>query len=360
MSQPSVAAFPLHSSPTAIPFDTQASAANLERGSLSSVMESLKKRLTVIAELIPQGASVVYLDYPVHENIGDLLIMLGTEQFFRDYKIRVVYRASIKDFHRLPRKWLGADTVILCHGGGNLGDLYKPHQDLRERVIKKHIHNRIIMLPQTIHFSDPKQFALSAQIMRRHPDLHIFVRDEVSYRLARDNNIGDNVYLSPDMAHQLWPHLAVPDTGTYAARTLFLIRDDLEKNTVPDEVNAERAHFVDWGDLVGWGDRVAVKGFIWAHRLNGYMGNWFPIRKVWCTYVDALVGRATSLYRQHETVTTSRLHGHILACLMAKPSVLLDNSYGKNSAYFNAWTSRISTCRLISSASVGDKKENTS
>jgi Exopolysaccharide biosynthesis protein len=37
-------------------------------------------------------------------------------------------------------------------------------------------------------------------------------------------------------------------------------------------------------------------------------------------------------------VVTDRLHGHILACLMDKKHVVIDNSYGKNSTYMNQWT----------------------
>jgi exopolysaccharide biosynthesis predicted pyruvyltransferase EpsI len=37
-------------------------------------------------------------------------------------------------------------------------------------------------------------------------------------------------------------------------------------------------------------------------------------------------------------VITDRLHGHILCLLLGLPHVLLDNSIGKLSAYFETWT----------------------
>ena len=37
-------------------------------------------------------------------------------------------------------------------------------------------------------------------------------------------------------------------------------------------------------------------------------------------------------------VITERLHGHILCLLGGIPNVLIDNSYGKNAAFYSAWT----------------------
>ncbi|MES2354979.1 MAG: polysaccharide pyruvyl transferase family protein [Pseudomonadota bacterium] len=321
---------------------------NSQYESFAGAMADLKTALSAILGLIPRGAPVAYIDYPVHQNVGDLLIMLGTEQFFLDHGLSIVYRASIKDFHALPAKWRRPETVILCHGGGNLGDIYPPHQALRERLIAKYPGNRIIILPQTIHFADPKRLAESAQSMQRHPDLHIFTRDEISYRLARNSGLSKNVYLSPDMAHQLWPRYAVENAPASPGKTLFLIRTDLEKSPVPSALTDEQASFVDWSNLLKPIDPAIIKFFTLSLRLNGYLGNCLPLRRLWFSYANMLVRRAIKLYQPHEKVCTSRLHGHILACLMAKPSRLLDNSYGKNSAYFRAWTQRISACKLES------------
>jgi pyruvyl transferase EpsO len=51
-----------------------------------------------------------------------------------------------------------------------------------------------------------------------------------------------------------------------------------------------------------------------------------------------LVRRAVDLFASHDHIVTDRLHGHILACLMNKPSTIVDNSYGKNSSYVSQWT----------------------
>src|SRR5262249_42081542 len=111
-----------------------------------SPMESLKRQLEVIDTLVPAGARVAYLDYPVHQSGGDLLIMLGTQQFFEDYGLDVTYRASAFNFH--PHRFLqDSKTVIVCHGGGNFGDLYPHFHGFRESLVRRYSSHRIIVLP---------------------------------------------------------------------------------------------------------------------------------------------------------------------------------------------------------------------
>ena len=41
------------------------------------------------------------------------------------------------------------------------------------------------------------------------------------------------------------------------------------------------------------------------------------------------------------------MHGHILACLVDVPNIVIDNSYGKNSGYYKQWTSRVASASLF-------------
>jgi len=308
-------------------------------------MQALKEQLGVITKLVPAGAQLAYVDYPVHENIGDLLIMLGTHKFFEDHKCDVRYRASAFNFH--PHPFLqDSKTVLVCHGGGNFGDLYPIFQHFRESLVRRYRSNRIIMLPQTMHFLDPKELKASAAVFREHPDLHLCVRDEQSHRLASEH-FSANVYLVPDMAHQLWP-LRDPRGHVEKAGNpeLLLIRRDAEGAPLPAGIAQRRGEFRDWADLITRADWFLVRAAIRAQRLDALLHNTLPAAWAWRRYAGTLVRRAMRLFAGYERITTSRLHGHILACLMGKPNVLIDNSYGKNSAYYRTWTYRIRTADL--------------
>jgi pyruvyl transferase EpsO len=56
---------------------------------------------------------------------------------------------------------------------------------------------------------------------------------------------------------------------------------------------------------------------------------------------------AASVIKRSRLVVTNRLHGHILSCLLGVPNVVLDNTYGKNSAYYRCWYRDLQFARLI-------------
>lgn len=47
-------------------------------------MISLKEKLAELLEIIPKQSHIVYADYPLYGNVGDLFIMKGTESFLKN------------------------------------------------------------------------------------------------------------------------------------------------------------------------------------------------------------------------------------------------------------------------------------
>ncbi|MCP5368405.1 MAG: polysaccharide pyruvyl transferase family protein, partial [Hyphomicrobiales bacterium] len=159
---------------------------------------------------VPPGRPVAYLDYPVHRNLGDLLIYLGTCAWL-DTSRRTVAGCWNKDnFPGLP---LAKDTVVLLHGGGNFGDIYPAHQRFRESVVAAYPGHRVVILPQSIQFQDAASQAASAAVLNGHGDLHLLVRDRTSLAVARSAFIGTTSTLVPDMASFLYP---IPEDGDAA------------------------------------------------------------------------------------------------------------------------------------------------
>jgi pyruvyl transferase EpsO len=281
-----------------------------------------------------------YVDIPMHGNIGDLLIMLGTLEFFKKHNLKPRLKSPLDSF---SPDWIAEDDVVVFHGGGNFGDLYSCCQQLRERVAAAKPGNRIIVLPQSIHFSSPERAAESAAIFRRHPDLHLCVRDRVSFEQARA--FTDNVYLLPDMAHQLYP--LGRDGYDKNGDAMLITRVDDEKvdhGTLPD---VRVSTHTDWPQFVGARERTintfrrVVRNM--ARCGMGRLAN-TVMSPLWIWYANQLVDDAIRMFAKHNLIITDRLHGHILAVLMDMPTLVLDNSYGKNSRYASVWTAR---CRLV-------------
>ncbi|WP_152379466.1 polysaccharide pyruvyl transferase family protein [Paenibacillus brasilensis] len=313
----------------------------------SHPMAKLKNKLSVILDVVPQGSNIIYVDYPVYNNGGDVLIMKGTEAFFKDNGIHVRARYSamdIPDQLHIPGDW-----IIVCHGGGNFGDLYLNHQNLRERIVRDFPNHRIVIMPQTIHFQSEQKANEVAALFNAHPDLHMFVRDTRSYQWAKDKLNQCHITLCPDMAHQLWP---LKPTTVTVKDVLYFLRTDIEtvggQKKFDDEADA--AHRLDWDTLF---TPLEVKGIVYFqkfYRLNKRIGGPLPTRTFWYKYTDHLMNKAVTLFSSYREVRTSRLHGHILACLLDMPHVVIDNSYGKNSQYYNTWTQPNPKARLFNDA----------
>ncbi|HVI41812.1 MAG TPA: polysaccharide pyruvyl transferase family protein, partial [Anaerovoracaceae bacterium] len=227
-------------------------------------------------------------------------------------------------------------------GGGNFGDLYPWHQSFREHIVKQFPDNKIVILPQTIHFSDNARADESAKIFQNHKNLHICVRDEKSYKFAADF-LSDNVYLLPDMAHWLYGSPPFkPATLSSARDTLWLIRGDKEQphaSSVPGLPVHGKDFQGDWDDLQGFSAPFLEQWSSKFHRVAGMA----PIRVVrpWKMYlpmVRSIIEANVNFFSKYERIVTSRLHGHILGALLDKEVVLIDNSYGKNSGYYECWT----------------------
>ena len=301
----------------------------------------LKHKLDPIADLIKDKNDVFYLDYPLHLNVGDLLIYHGTEQFFIDHNINVTLKRSEYDTDiEEIKQIITSNTTILLHGGGNFGDLYPQHQNLRETVVQSFPNNRVIVLPQTLFYKSQETLEKSIALFRRHQDCHLLARDERTAKAFKQ--FSPNVYLSPDMAHELYGTLSTKNTNT--GKTLYFLRKDIEASDIEKNIAAQLSvgsHIKDWDDILSKRDGI-VLAIGWrlakfAHKRHlGWLKNF--VQYFWKNYTLRIVKRVAQDFLNYDNITTTRLHGHIFSCLLEIPNVVCDNSYGKNTGYADLWT----------------------
>jgi len=325
-----------------------------------TMMQSLKERLRGITLVLPPSRPVVYLDYPVHNNVGDLLIHQGADAFLEDHNYSVLGRFSMHDFTRRGRDdeaslvlkssirdldaLVKRGCVIVLHGGGNFGDIWPQFQIFRELIIARYPGTPIVVLPQTIHFGNAVQRERSARLLSAHQHLHIFVRDRESLTFLREAGVSGG--LMPDMAHQLWgrPELAAPrsEHGTLVVR-----RRDRESR------NMARAAQFDWDELNGGVSRFMLRALRKWQIIDNPLRHAVSNYALWRVYRDSLVARAVARFRPYAVIDTDRLHGMILAALMNKEVRYSEGSYGKLQRYAGLWLSgsdRIGTDDVPSAA----------
>lgn len=296
-----------------------------------SLMDSLKAQHTEIAKLI-DGRKVAYIDIPMYFNVGDLLIYKGTEAFFKNHHINVIYRGGDK----INEKYLNEADVILFQGGGNFGDLYDKHQNIRERIIAKFTNKCLICLPQSIHFENQDALKKSADIFSKHQDFHFFVRDQESIEIAKE--FTTNVYLTPDMAHSLHPLIDKREcvsTLDNLGSIKIINMKRVDKESSVNDSYIEKKGF-DWLNIITVQD---TKSRRLLKKLYPYLMTRKRVMNHWEKLTGDIVFRSITYFHAHELIYTDRLHGFILSTLLGKQLVLNDNSYGKNYRYFKAFMS---------------------
>lgn len=322
---------------------TAAALSAREREDVNSRMRHLSARLNQHAALV-QGSAVL-LDYPVHGNVGDLLIWKGEQAFLKRNKKKLAAQYSIKNIGRGAMRRIAQCDTICLHGGGNFGDLWPIHQRLRENLIARYEDKRIIIFPQSVFYADPKELDRACHHLKRHPDLHILLRDEISLQLLEQRGV-PNLRLCPDMAHALWGRWCSRSPTTDNAERLFVLRRDKERGALPEWLAGMEASSTDWGDLRQGRAETWFRNGIKIINMDKKCGNALPACTVWNLVADVLIGRAIKLIAAHDTVVTNRLHAVIGSALVGRHVVAYDNSYGKVSAYMDCWLSGLDEIQI--------------
>lgn len=291
-------------------------------------MGDLKQQLTGLIADLPAEAPIAYIDLPIHLNIGDLLINQGLEALFAAHGRRPDLRLSVYDYEAF-KHLVGPSHVIVLHGGGNLGDIWEEHEDLRQKVLRDFPSHCVRVFPQTIHFDDMAKARRLAAAYSSHADLKVYVRDRESLEVAR-TVLGVDCALAPDTAHQLYGDIGSAERRLKADCLLFMRRDIEAGGSAPIGGS-------DWPDLQSVIDRPLHLIFRTAMSINRSTRIQRALLKLWYRYRDSVVLRAVRHFERHRVVATSRLHGAILASLLDIPVQISDNRYGKVGRYCALW-----------------------
>ena len=194
---------------------------------------------------------ILYLQTPEHCNIGDLAIAYFSRKFLSDiFPNNIILEYTYNDIlgaNNLIQKFINSKDIIFLHGGGNLGNLYLNEEILRREIIKYYRKNRIIILPQSIYWTEDeegeKELEISKRIYSSHNNLTIFARDKKSYKFAKEYFYNNKVFLMPDIV--LYKQNINSHTDLIKRKDIiFLLRKDKEKiindniiNSMKDYIN---------------------------------------------------------------------------------------------------------------------------
>lgn len=296
----------------------------------------------VLRPLISINMPVALLDFPQSSNVGDCAIWLGQQQVLKALKVRIVYMCDKRTYSltRMKKK-ISADTTILLNGGGNFGDLWPVNQVFREHIVRNFQSHRIIQFPQSICFRDHENLKRAKEVINRHPNFTLLLRDQKSYDFAKEE-FQVKAILCPDMAFGIELQKSV---GRLGEKIIVLSRKDIEGDNLELsglQNNGIQIEKIDWPML----DRVTpfIKlDQILSHSIHKYPRAFGLVSDVSSLLYDGVAERrfkrACDVLGTARVVITNRLHGHIVCLLLGIPHVCVDNTiYGKIRNYYDTWT----------------------
>ena len=298
---------------------------------------------STVGKHVPEASQVALLDYPNHSNVGDCAIWLGEVAYLRDTGCEVVYRCDIPSYNPAAlRASLKSEGTILLHGGGNFGDIWPEHQRFREQVLSDFPNHKIVIMPQTIHFQEMSSLETVRKALGVHRGVTVLARDEASHAFAQAH-FDCLVDLSPDMA--MWLE---PPGRAYPAddEILWLARTDIESSR-EERTTDEGIPRVDWLDVtpreMGMPSWMMLRTLKRLTGLSKQTAGRYPVisrvqAQLFHPVAWAHFTRGCRLLSRGSVVVTDRLHAHLLCLLVGIPHVLLDNSYGKLSNFWQTWT----------------------
>ncbi|WP_119293258.1 polysaccharide pyruvyl transferase family protein [Azohydromonas sediminis] len=290
--------------------------------------------------LIPAGAPCALVDFPHYPNVGDSAIYLGELAYLRNRGCAVHYVADWQTYDRNALRRALPEGIVLINGGGNFGDLYPRHQQIRQAVLRDFPDRRVVQLPQSVHFDDPAALEASRADFSAHPDFHLVVRDQVSLDLVQ-RSYDTPTYLCPDMAFLLDVPRFKPADAPLAA--VVLSRTDGEK-AAPEHGGLAV------GDCVSVADWLEEPppGAEWLYRWGTVRGRWqrthWPRSVIsWAQrtgarrMADQRLARGLRQIHGGRTLVTDRLHALILGWMSGMPVFHVDNRYRKLGNLLDTW-----------------------
>ena len=261
---------------------------------------------------VPWKKKIILTGTPEYNNVGDSLLTMAILKMYSDLLGGCkIIELTIGEYYRykkqIKRCTLRHD-VFTYQPGGNMGNVWQIEENCRRDVIESFPKNKIILLPQTIHYEENKngqaELKKSKEIYSAHKNLTVAARERISYELMKKYYPNNKIILTPDAALYLDAYHSEKERNG----ALLCLRHDSEKHiTAEDEKKIEKA--------------AGSKGYT---RIDMYSAE-NPNKQ----NRDRIVKEKLEEFAGAELVITDRLHGMISCALTETPCVVMSNNNHK-------------------------------
>lgn len=302
--------------------------------------------VSVLCRHLAPGDRVALLDFPTHNNSGDSLIYAGEAAYLKRLHVRVDYVSDLMSHNDAILRDRVESRTILLHGGGNFGDRWPAHQKFREGIVSRFPNNKIVGLPQGLEYADPEALARTSAIYARHPDLTLLLREQRSYDIAVEHFPANQVEYCPDMAFGTDIAESPGGSDVDVVRLLRVDSEKVDHGTV--EFDYSSAQY-DWGlaglDVARW--NVLTFPTRVVYNIPRSTRLLYPaIARLYSRLIETNLRAAQRILNMGPVVLTDRLHAAVLAGMMGKQVVALDNANKKISGIHRDYLHRFDNVRF--------------
>lgn len=187
---------------------------------------------------------IILFQTPEYGNLGDQAIAIATKKIL-NYKFnnKLILEFTLEEYkrsHKLIKQLINTKDILYIQGGGNLGNLYMEAEKMRREIISNFSKNKIVIMPQSISFTNNLEGKIEKKIMSnfysKHKNLHIITRDEKSYEIGKELFKNNNIYIMPDTVLYLEDYY-LKDMKEKRENIIFTIRKDKEKLLSNEKIN---------------------------------------------------------------------------------------------------------------------------
>lgn len=284
------------------------------------------------------GRRTILLDTPEHGNLGDQAIRLAEKKFLSD--IGYDFIEFTQEEYLLCRKQIQAaidkKDLILVHGGGFVGTLWKGEEEVFLDILTRFHANRIVVFPQTVYFEDTEvgnaEEDKLRNVLKKCEDVTIFARDRRSYEFLRRHMINVCTCMCvPDIVTYLNFH----SQGNREKKILLCHRRDKEKvfdsrrlYPILEQLKDEMYEIIET-------DTVIEK------KIDRNTGE----KEVYSKLKE---------FSSARLILTDRLHGMLFAAITGSPCIAVDNVSKKVSGAYE-WLKYLDYIKCVDAEEVDDK-----
>lgn len=249
---------------------------------------------------------------PDHINLGDQAIILAESEFVSslDANICPVYVPMpllMRGRQNIMANLVKRDDILLGVGGGNMGDTYMEEELCRRKFIQEFPDNKIVLFPQTIHFSDnptgKSELKKTVAIYSEHKDLTLIAREKTSYEKMLRDFPKNKVLLTPDIV------LSISHSTPHLQRhgALLCLRSDLEGKLSADDKQTITELCQKYFGTITHTDTLSTSKLFALHSKK-----------------NAVINKLAE-FKAAKFVITDRLHGMVFSAITGTPCVALTN-----------------------------------